>query len=236
MKILIALPCYNEEKLLAASVAQVVNYCRAAFVDEWKIVVADNASHDATPIIGRDLMSRYPGVEYIHVATRGKGAAIRAAWEYDSADVYCFMDADLATDLSALTAGLAAIKRGAQVVYGSRVHVDSRVTRTPMRRVWSWGYRQLLYRTLGTGITDAPCGFKMITAQVAETVLPHVKNTGWFFDSELILLAEHAGYRVQSVPVTWIDPREGTDKTRVNVLSLIREYWYQVMNLRRRIR
>src|SRR3989344_1940410 len=235
MRLLIALPAYNEQELLERSVDRVVAYCRQALVDEWQIIISDNHSTDATAEIGKRLAAKYPQVEYRYVATRGKGAAIRAAWQ-GLFDVYCFMDADLATDLSALPAALEKIHQGFDLAVGSRMLAESRVERSAARRAISAGYRVVLQLFLGLRVSDAPCGFKGITHDAWRPLEGRIENNGWFFDSELLALAESSGFRVAEVPVIWKDPREGNDRYRVRVISLSLNYLRHVLRLRRRLK
>lgn len=236
MKIVIAIPAYNEQAMLAASIASLVSFCQANVSIEWQIIIADNNSTDDTKAIGQALATKYPAVEYMFVSRRGKGAAIKAAWQRYQADVYCFMDADLATDLSALPAALKEIAAGNNIVVGSRIHPQSHVERSLFRRLVSRGYLALLRGMLHTHSTDAPCGFKVITQSVKQAVLPRVVNDEWFFDSELLVLAEVAGYRIKEIPVRWADPREGKDKSRVRVVSLSWAYFTKVLALRKRLK
>jgi hypothetical protein len=169
----------------------------------------------------------------VTVPVRGKGAAIRAAWSHEDADEYCFMDADLATDLLALPAALAAINSGAEVVCGSRFHRQSVVQRSMARWVTAAGYRIVAHVIVGKTVSDLPCGFKVITSKIKGAVLPDVANDGWFFDSELVIRAAWSGARIVEIPVHWKDPREGTDKSRVRPLALAKEYLWNLVALRR---
>ena len=238
MKWLIALPSYNEALVLEKNVNKLVDFCQknlAADID-WRLIIADNNSQDQTAAIGKDLARRYPAVTYFFIGQKGKGTAIKAAWESQAADVYCFMDADLATDLSALPRLVQAMAGGAEVVIGSRFQPQSQVKRSMIRWLVSWGYRLALKILLKTKINDAPCGFKAINQAVKTAILPLVQNKEWFFDSELVILAEKKGYWVQEIPVIWADPREGKDKSRVKVFSLGRDYLKQIFVLRQRLK
>ena len=233
MKIIIAIPAFNEASVLSPTVDTVVNYCQRAIADEWRVVIADNGSTDGTSVIAQALSKKYQNVSAITVPTRGKGAAIRAAWNHVDADVYCFMDADLATDLSALPTAIAAVRTGADVVCGSRFHRQSVVQRSLPRWVASAGYRAVARLLVGKTVSDLPCGFKAITSKIKETVLSDVANDGWFFDSELVIRSVWHAKRVAEIPVRWRDPREGTDKSRVRPLALAREYLRNLLALRR---
>lgn len=236
MKLTIVLPAFNEQDILAKSVSQAYDFCLANLQVDWQIVIADNDSRDSTAEIGKDLATKLERVKYLFVKDRGKGLAIRNGWNSFPADAYCFMDADLATDLSALPIAVALIKDGVDCVTGSRFHKKSKVKRTLLRKFFSYSYHFLTKLILGTNIKDLPCGFKAISHQVKEDVLPLVLDNEWFFDSELVILAEANKYRVKEIPVTWEDPREESDKSRVQTLSLSRAYFRQILSIRQRLR
>lgn len=236
MKIAIALPAYNEEKILKDNVLKLLEFCRNNLADDWRIIIADNGSADQTAAIAKDLAQDFSAVKFIAAGQRGKGAAIRAAWEQSEADIYCFMDADLATDLTGLPELIGGIKAGHDLVLGSRFLAASKVSRSLIRKLTSQIYRLILKILLGLKINDAPCGFKAISHKIKEKVLPQVKNNGWFFDSELVILTEKQGYKIKEIPVIWRDPREGLDKSKVKTFSLGWEYLKQVIRLRNRTR
>jgi glycosyltransferase involved in cell wall biosynthesis len=236
MKIIIALPAYNEEMILEKTVTKLVDFCQKNLALDWQIIIADNNSTDQTAVVAKSLAEKFNLVSYLFVAQKGKGMAIKTAWENSEADFYSFMDADLATDLSALPPALAALQGGFDAAIGSRFAKGSVVTRSLVRRLTSQGYRLVLKILLGLKVNDAPCGFKLITKEVKNKVLPQIKNRSWFFDSELIIIAEKQGYKIKEIPVIWQDPREGRDKSRVNTIALSQAYLKQVLALRRRFK
>jgi putative flippase GtrA len=87
----------------------------------------------------------------------------------------------------------------------------------------------LLRRMLAAGFSDAQCGFKAIRADRARALLPLVKDTGWFFDTELLFLAEQAGMRIHEVPVDWIDDPD----SRVDIVTTARDDLKGVIRLLR---
>ncbi|MEK9152042.1 MAG: glycosyltransferase [Patescibacteria group bacterium] len=231
--IVIALPALNEAAVLGDAVVKVRRAASALAGYATTVVIADNGSDDGTERIGRELAAANSDVRYLRLNRRGKGRAIRASWEKYPADIAVFMDADLSTDLAALPSLIAAIDDGADVAVGSRRHPDSRVLRTPMRRLTSWGYLAALRLFIGTKVADMPCGFKAVTARVVREVLPAVRDQGWFFDSELVLRAERRGFTIREVPVDWRDDRDRPRKSKVAVFRLGREYLRKVFELRR---
>lgn len=235
MKVSIVLPCYNEEKILEQSILRTLEYCRSNVTIDWEVVIADNMSTDKTADIGKALAADHDNIFYLYVDQVGKGVAIKRAWQDRDADYYLFMDADLATDLSAIQSALAFAAEN-DLVVGSRYHQDSQVKRTIFRKFFSFGYRAVLKLVLNVNISDAPCGFKLINKKVRDEVLPLVQNNKWFFDSELLILSESKGFKVKEIPVSWEDPREDGDKSRVKAFSLSLAYFQEVLKLKKRLK
>jgi len=236
MRILIALPVLNEEKVLRASVEAVHRFVAAGLPGhETTIVIADNGSTDGTEAIGRELEQELPGVRYLRLSGRGKGLAIREAWKSGDADIYVFMDADLATDLAALPELVRRIEQGAELAVGSRFHPDSVVDRSAFRKALSRGYRTLLGTALGTAVSDVPCGFKAASSRLVRDVMPCVRDDQWFFDTELVVRAERAGHRIDEVPVAWRELKPAGRASKVKVLPLAKEYARKVFRLRREL-
>ena len=126
------------------------------------------------------------------------------------------MDVDLSTDLDALLPLVAPLVSGhSDVAIGSRLAPGSHVARHPKRELISRSYNLILRTLLATRVRDAQCGFKAVRASVARRLLPAVEDDGWFFDTELLLLAERNGLRIHEVPVDWIDDVD----SRVKVVS-----------------
>jgi putative flippase GtrA len=201
----VVIPVYNEETALEASVERVV-----AHLDEmpwsFRVTIADNASTDATATVARRLAHRFPSVRLVHLAEKGRGRALKRVWTESDAAVLVYMDVDLSTDLNALLPLVAPLISGhSDLAIGSRLRPGARVTRGPKREIISRGYNMVLHQALRTRFTDAQCGFKAIRSDVAREVLPLVEDDAWFFDTELLVLAERAGLRIHEVPVDWVD-------------------------------
>jgi hypothetical protein len=86
---------------------------------------------------------------------------------------------------------------------------------------------------LGTQVRDLPCGFKAVNKRVVFEIVPRVVNRAWFFDSELVLLAEKQGYRISEIPVSWKEPRENEDKSKVNIASVSLQYLSELLRMRK---
>jgi glycosyltransferase involved in cell wall biosynthesis len=206
MDVEIIVPVYNEQAGLERSIRSLHRYLRSEFPLTWRIVIADNASTDATPAIAASLARDLAGVELLRVERKGRGLALREAWSRSQARVVCYMDVDLSTDLRALLPLVAPLLSGhSDVAIGTRLGRGARVVRGPKREVISRAYNRLLRTVLRAHFSDAQCGFKAVRADVARTLLDDVRDDGWFFDTELLVLAQRRGLRIHEVPVDWVD-------------------------------
>jgi len=203
----LVIPVYNEEHTLARSVATVLAWTGRHLEHEWRIVIADNASTDGTLRVARELEERTPGrVVALHIPVKGRGIALRTAWLTSPADICTYMDVDLSTDLAALTELIAPIAEGrADLAYGSRLHPRSQTRRGARREFISRAYNFILQRGTGLRVSDAQCGFKAISREAVRALVPLVRDNQWFFDSELLVVAQGNGYRLAEVPVRWDD-------------------------------
>lgn len=202
----IVVPVYNEEHDLAINVRRLHAYVTERFPFPATITIADNASTDATWPIAEYLAGDLPGVRAIHIDAKGRGRALRTAWLSSQAPVVAYMDVDLSTDLDALHPLVAPLLSGhSDVAIGSRLARGARVRRGPKRELISRSYNALLHVALGAKFSDAQCGFKAMTAEAARRLIPNVEDQTWFFDTELLVLAQRAGMRIHEVPVDWVD-------------------------------
>ncbi|MFT4288497.1 dolichyl-phosphate beta-glucosyltransferase [Nocardioides sp.] len=200
------IPVYNEERDLDRSVRRLDDYLRAELAGRYRITIADNASTDGTWAIAQRLSEEFDSVDVIRLEEKGRGRALRAAWSRSSASVVGYMDVDLSTDLRAIWPLVAPLLSGhSEVAIGSRLATGSRVVRGTKRELVSRCYNLLLRLLLGVSFSDAQCGFKALRTDVAARLLPLVRDEEWFFDTELLVLAERAGLRIHEVPVDWID-------------------------------
>ena len=220
----ITIPVLNEEHSLPSCISTLTDHLSGDVARDWdwRITIADNGSEDSTPAVGRELSERYPNVRLTRLDQRGRGRALKKAWIESDADVRCFMDVDLSTRLDSLGPLVDAIANESyDVAIGSRLLPQSRVERRTFKREFVSRSYNALIRAMFPRKTfrDAQCGFKAVSRNVAETVVPHVENNGWFFDTELLLLSLRAGYRIKEIPVHWVDDPD----TRVRIISTASE-------------
>jgi len=218
----VTVPVYNEEKVLAESVRKLHAYLTANLPFHFVITIADNASTDATFAIARRMAAELPRVRAVHLDRKGRGRALRDVWGNSEADVVAYMDADLSTGLEAFLPLIAPLVSGhCDVATGSRLLPGARVVRGPKREIISRAYNVLLRIFLAARFSDAQCGFKAGRSEVIRALLPDVQDDAWFFDTELLLLAQRRGLRICEIPVTWVeDPDSKVDIVRTALADL----------------
>jgi len=212
----IIVPVHNEQGGLERSIRRLHRFLRDSFPFSWRIVIADNASDDGTPVIGAALANELAGVSYLRLERKGRGRALRTAWASSDARVVAYMDVDLSTDLRALLPLVAPLlSKHSDVAIGTRLAHGSRVVRGPKREFISRGYNAILKTVLRARFSDAQCGFKAVRRDALDTLLDDIRDDGWFFDTELLVLAQRRGLRIHEVPVDWIDDPD----SRVDIVS-----------------
>ena len=204
----IVVPVLNEEEHLSSSIGTLHRFLSASLSEyDWRVLIADNGSTDSTLGIARSLSREYSRVAYIHLDERGRGRALRKAWLESEADILTYMDVDLSTELKALPELITAIDReGYDIAIASRLKKGAQVISRPLHReLISRAYSVIVRSMFLLGVRDFQCGFKAISREAARDLVSVVEDAGWFFDSELLVLAEKTGYRIKEVPVRWTD-------------------------------
>jgi len=222
----VVVPVHNEEKTLARNVAHLVDYLRAEYPFRFRVVIADNASVDTTPAIAAALAGRYDEVDVLTLAEKGRGRALRAAWLQSNADVVSYMDVDLSTNLESFLPLVAPILSGhSELAIGTRLARQAHVRRRIKREALSRTYNLLVHAGFHAGFSDAQCGFKAVRADVARRLVPLVVDDGWFFDTELLLLAERNGFRIHEVPVDWVEDLDSRVELVPTIAADLRGLW-----------
>lgn len=222
----VVVPVCNEEAGLDRCVRQLRRHLDENVPYSARITIADNASVDGTLAIARQLAEEFDGVRVVHLDEKGRGRALRAVWSASDAQVVAYMDVDLSTDLNALMPLIAPLLSGhSDLAIGSRLARSSRVVRGPKREFISRSYNLILRSALHARFSDAQCGFKAVRTDVARRLLPLVEDTGWFFDTELLVLAERAGLRIHEVPVDWVDDPDSRVDIVATAIADIKGVW-----------
>ena len=229
----VVVPVHNEQHTVGACVRRLHAHLVQTFPYPFRITVADNASTDGTAAVARALAAELPGVALVELEQKGRGRALKQVWLASDAPILAYMDVDLSTDLDALWPLVAPLMSGhSDLAIGSRLARGARVVRGLKREVISRCYNLVLRGALGARFSDAQCGFKAIRADVAAELLPMVQDPTWFFDTELLVLAERSGLRIHEVPVDWYDDPD----SRVDVVATALDDLRGVRRLRRDLR
>ena len=223
----IAIPVLNEVRQLQRSIGTLVAFLEKSFSYDWRVLIVDNGSTDGTGPLGRALAKRLPNVSYLWLRERGRGRALREAWGASDAEICAYMDVDLSTNLKQFPILIEVIARGGfDLAIGTRLLAGAQVKRSLKREVMSRGYNGLVRLLFGNRFSDGQCGFKAVRGEVVRALLPRIVNQNWFFDTELLLLAERFGFSIAEVPVAWIEDLD----SRVNLLATA---WEDVLGLLR---
>ena len=203
----IVIPVYNEDKELFNNVKTLVAYLRFNLTDFiWHITIVDNASTDSTYEVGKTLSKIHSQVSVVHLDQKGRGRAVKYVWQQGHADICAYMDVDLSTDLKHVPPLIRSLTRGYDIAIGTRNSSRSRVYgRSALRTITSKVYIMMIKLLFWVHFSDAQCGFKAVTRNIATTIIPKIQDNEWFFDTELLVVAEKTGYRIYEEPVTWID-------------------------------
>jgi glycosyltransferase involved in cell wall biosynthesis len=233
LRVNVTLPVYNEEAQLASSASALRRYLDSHHEFCWEMVIADNGSEDSTFAVAAALEKECLNVQAVHLEARGRGRALNHVWGQSGADILSYMDVDLSTDLSAFQPLIQAVASGSyDLAVGSRLSQGSRTQRCWRREAISRGYISLVKMVFRTRFSDAQCGFKAITRQAAARLLPAVEDTGWFFDTELLVLAEKSAYRILDLPVQWTEDVD----SRVKILRTAWADLRGILRLYRKLR
>ncbi|MCB0963968.1 MAG: glycosyltransferase [Acidimicrobiales bacterium] len=219
----VVVPAHDEAAIVGPNLRRLHAHLGEHLGVGWRITVAENASGDATLAEARRVAHELEGIRVTHREHPGRGGAVREAWRASDAEVLCYLDLDLSTDLAALDPLLAPLLAGdADLSVGTRLAPGADLRRRLHRDLLSRGYNALLRRVFANRFTDAQCGFKALRREVADGLLAAVDDDAWFFDTELLLAAEERGLRVHEVPVRWVDDAESTVRILPTVLEDLR--------------
>ncbi|MSR71094.1 MAG: glycosyltransferase [Candidatus Taylorbacteria bacterium] len=237
-KLLITIPCYNEELVLEKTVFTILEYAQIHLVHyDWKILILDNNSSDDTWKIASNLKTKHPEIILVdEVRESGRGVALRISWErIKGYDIYTYMDADLATDLKDFLFIVTKVDEGYDFVTGSRYLAHSDARRSFKRKLLSRIYNILIQLVLGVSFKDAQCGFKAFSKKIVEELIPATTDNSWFWDTELMIYACRKGYRVLEVPVTWREVRDELRSSKVSVWSEVIRNLKNIYRMRKKL-
>lgn len=225
--VLVVIPIYNEQEELEANTLKLHSFLKkhcSAYA--WRIMIADNASTDRSLEIAQKIEKKHSETAVMHLDQKGRGRAVKKAWSEGTWDIVAYMDIDLSTELASFPRVLKALDTGYDIAIGSRLLPGARVVgRTMKREIISRSYNILIKILFGVHFSDAQCGFKAMKGSVARQLLPHIEDTAWFFDSEMLILGEKLGLKIYEDPVVWVDNPGSTVRILGTVKGDLKGLW-----------
>lgn len=226
MNINLTIPVYNEEKVLTTNINKLVSFLTEKIKeDNWQIIIANNASTDNTAKLAEQLASQNSKIKTFNLDIKGRGHALKYSWLNFPADILAYCDVDLATDINKLPELFSLIKNDCDLAIGSRYLPDSASCRKFKRLIISKGYIFLVKIFFKTKLTDFQCGFKALSQRLASIIVPKLKDGGWFFDTELILLAgndANHNFIIKELPVNWQENKNSKVKFFISIIKFIK--------------
>ena len=218
--VLVTVPVYNEQDLLAKTVDSLWTSLEESGLP-YRLSISEDGSTDGTPTLLRRLEAKYPRLLTSHDdERRGRGYALRHLWELVPAEIYAFTDADLPAGPEALTQVIQAIREGADVATASRYCPGARVSRPPLRSFVSRLYNWFVRSKFKDGIYDHQCGIKAFSRRAVELIVQESREDSWFWDTEVMVLAQRRGLKVVEIPVDWKENRHSRTSFRRLVSDL----------------
>jgi glycosyltransferase AglD len=224
------IPVYNDRAALEKAIPVSLETL-SRITPAFEILVAEDGSNDGSAAFVTAWSGQDPRVRLLHSDQRqGRGRALNRAIAESRGAIVCYYDVDLATGMQHVETLIAAIREGNDIATGSRLLPDSDIVRTGGREIASRSYNFLVRLFLGSSLHDHQCGFKAFNRERILPVLPTIRDGHWFWDTELIVRAERAGYRVKEFPVHWRAGNGTTVKAKdiFSMGSSILRLWWQI--------
>ncbi len=239
MLVEICLPVKDEEKILERNLEEIIEFCqKAGFNFSWKIIGVINGSTDKTARIFKDFKNKYPQfIDYVENPLPGRGQALKKYWLSSQADIVSYLDIDLAV-LPAQLPDLIMpiIKNNYDLVIGSRLSASSKIRRSILRETTSRVFNFLSRLVLPNKVSDLQCGFKAVRLDVFKKLAPLIEDDFWFFDTELVVFAQHFNYRIKELPVNWVESRDIRRVSKVRVFRDVLKSFKNILKIRKKLK
>jgi len=223
----VVIPVFNDLHALEIAVPRSIEIL-SRITSGFELIIAEDGSTDGSADFVRQYELRDPRIHLLHSDERlGRGKALNRAIYESKANIVCYYDVDLATDLQHLPELIGSIREGADIATGSRLMPGSDTLRTGGREIASRTYNFLVRFFLGSRIYDHQCGFKSFKREPLLGLLGEVEATHWFWDTEIMVRAHQHGYKIKEFPVEW---KSGKD-TKVNLAKDSWNMFWQIMGL-----
>jgi uncharacterized protein (TIRG00374 family) len=206
VEVSVVLPAYNEEATIENTVETTLSTL-ADFLPagSFEVIVAEDGCDDRTPEIADRLAAEDDRVRHFHSDERlGRGGALTRAFQAAEGETLVYFDTDLATDMAHLEELVQSVRSGEyDLATGSRWIAGREADRPAKRGVPSQVYNTLVRFFLDSDLKDHQCGFKAFDRTAFEALVSDVEDEHWFWDTELLVRAQKAGYSIEEFPVDW---------------------------------
>lgn len=231
MELSLILPAYNEQALIEGSVRAVDAYLAGLGIGSYEVLVGDDGSTDATAQRARSL--DLPSVRVLTFPHAGKGGVLSSSIAASKGRIVAFLDADLEIAPEYIGECLNRLRESYDIAIASKNLNPAYARRRSLkRRVATRGYNTLVRLLFGSRLHDHQAGLKVFDGDLIRRLIPHVRNTGWLWDTEVLVLARGVGARVAEVAVTTV-PRPGAP---ASVAAMTWEMFRSLLGLRWRMR
>ena len=225
----VVLPAYNEFSTITSAVEDTLNRLKTFLPDgSYELIIAEDGCTDSTPQIASDLANKYDEVIHYHSPSRlGRGEALNRAFKIAKGETLVYIDTDLATDNAHLEQLINAVRSGsADIATGSRWFPGTQTKRPFHRSILSKGFNTIVRLLLKSKLYDHQCGFKAFNKKIFFKLSPSLKDTHWFWDTEILVKAQKSNFNVFEFPVSWTAQKD----TKVDI---IRDVFAMAINILR---
>ena len=230
----IVIACYNEEPLLEESVKKIMGVMDAT---RWKyeLIFVDDRSHDNTRQIINRIIAENPKhllKKIFHERNTGRGKTVTDGILNAEGTYVGYLDIDLEVGAHYIPLMVIALQQGADIATAFRVYKET--LKLFFRSLLSIGYRFLMHQMLKIPVKDTETGYKFFNRKRILPVLKETKESGWFWDTEIMALSYHANLKIVELPCLFV--RRYDKKSSVNVIRDTFEYLTKLVKFSRELK
>ena len=230
----VVLACYNEERILDRSFAEILETLEG-MGRPFEIVIVDDVSRDRTREVIQSILAGNPGVDVrviLHEVNHGRGATVTDGFRAARGGIVGYLDVDLEVHSRYIPSLVQAIEKGADVATVRRIYAFQ--ARSLDRYFMSRGYSFLVRRLLGVTTADTETGYKFFRREALLPLLDEIQDPGWFWDTECMVRAARRGLRMVEIPGAYIRRKDKT--STVSGASDSIRYFRQLVRFRGQFR
>ncbi len=226
MYLSVIVPAFNEEKIISENINKYNNYLKTQNYF-YEIIIVNDGSYDNTQEIIKKICEQNQNIKAINLDKNyGKGYAVKQGMAQAQGNYHLFLDADNSTSIDHIEKALSLIQKNEDIIIGSRNPRDTKRTkliiRQPLWKILLGKAGNLLIRILfKIKIHDTQCGFKIFSKKVSNKIFPKLKLNRWLFDLETLVLAKKYNYKINIIPVRWVN----SEDSRVGIKDYFISFW-----------